>query len=360
MIGQRLKLARSARGLSLRQLSHAIKNRVTAQAIGKYERNESMPGSSVLMALASALDVTIGYLMSDPDLALDDLEFRKKSHARKREEAQVKAKVLDRLDRYLTVEALLHLPSVGWDKPREAPYPVERGEPEADLAAQNVRMDWGLGLDPIPNMMELLEERGIKAISVPLGNIDGMTAKVRRRENTFAPVIVVNADHWGERQRFTAAHELGHLMMSVNRALDEEKAAHRFAGAFLMPAKTLWSEIGKRRKSISPGELLDLKQLLGVSVQAIVSRCKDLGIISDSMYRALFQKFTQLGWRTPPYREPLALPREQPLRFERLCFRATSENAVSESKAAELLGISVHALMKKMNQPEAPGKTCRE
>ena len=353
MIGQRLKLSRSAVGLSLRQLSDKIDNRVTAQAIGKYERDESMPSSSVLIALANALDVTIKYLMSDPNLVLEGLEFRKKFLTRKREEAMVVARVLDRLDRYLTVEALLGLPSVHWDKPREAPYPVESELTEAERAAQSVRAHWGLGLDPIPNMMELLEERGIKVLSIPLRDIDGMTAKVRRLEDVFAPVIVVNADHWGERQRFTTAHELGHLMMSVNPAINEEKAAHRFAGAFLMPAETLWSEVGKHRKSISLGELLDLKQLFGVSVQAIVYQCKDLSIIDNSTYQALFQEFNQRGWRKPPYREPLALPGEHPSRFERLCFRAASENTISESKAAELLGVSVHALTKIMDQPEA-------
>ena len=352
MIGQRLRLSRSAEGLSLRQLSDLIDNRVTAQAIGKYERDESMPSSAVLMALADALDVTIEYLMSDPNLVLEEPEFRKKSPTHKREEARVKAKVLDRLERYLTVEALLGLPSVDWDKPREAPYPVESEFTEADRAARCVREHWGLGLDSIPNMMELLEERGIKVLSIPLQNVDGMTARVRRQEHVFAPVIVVNADHWGERQRFTTAHELGHLMMSVNPALDQEKAAHRFAGAFLMPAETLWSEVGKHRKSMSLGELLDLKQLFGVSVQAIVYRCKELGIIENSTYQGLFQEFHQRGWRTPPYKEPLALPGERPSRFERLCFRAASENAISESKAAELLGLSVHALTEKMDRPK--------
>ena len=55
MIGQRLKLARAASGLSLRELQEAIENRVTAQAIGKYERDEDMPSSGVLSALARAL-----------------------------------------------------------------------------------------------------------------------------------------------------------------------------------------------------------------------------------------------------------------------------------------------------------------
>lgn len=352
MIGQRLKLARAAAGLSLRELSRAIDNRVTAQAIGKYERDESMPGSPVLIALATALDVPIEYLMGDPDLALEGLEFRKHSLARKKHEAQVEAKVLDRLDRYLTIEALLGLPSVDWDKPREAPFPVAAELSEADRAARSVRAYWGLGLNPIPNMMELLEDRGIKVLALTLQDIDGMTAMVRRLESLFAPVIVVNRSHWGERQRFTAAHELGHLMMAVNASLDDEKAAHRFAGAFLMPAEALWSEIGKSRKSISLGELIDLKRLFGASIQAIVYRCKDLGIINNSTYQRLFREFNQRGWRKPPYEEPDALPPEEPTRFERLCFRAASEDAVSESKAAELLGISVRDLVARMDRSE--------
>ena len=58
MIGARLKLARAAAGLSLRELESGLQGLVTAQAIGKYERDEMMPSSSVLIALARALKVT--------------------------------------------------------------------------------------------------------------------------------------------------------------------------------------------------------------------------------------------------------------------------------------------------------------
>ena len=104
MIGNRLKLARSAAGLSLRALEGRIGGRVTAQAIGKYERNESMPGSGVLIALAKALGVSVEYLTSDQDIALEAVEFRKKSIARRREETILQARVIDLLERYVSVE----------------------------------------------------------------------------------------------------------------------------------------------------------------------------------------------------------------------------------------------------------------
>ena len=351
MIGKRLKLARSAAGLSLRGLAVKIGNRVTAQAIGKYERNESMPSSGVLIALADALCVSVDYLVGDQDMALETVEFGKKKITSKREEAQVEAQVLHLLERYLMVEEVLHLRSIEWHSPREAPYPVISDVAEADGAARSLRDHWSLGSDPIPNLAELLEEQGIKVLAIDLTNIDGLTARVRRAGKDAVPVIVVNRKDWGERQRFTLAHELGHLVMEVAARVDEEKAAHRFAGAFLMPADALWAEIGKHRTSIGWGELFELKQLFGTSVQAITYRCKDLGIFSETLFRRLFNDFNRLGWRTPPYQEPYAREGEEPKRFERLTFRALAEGAISEAKAAEVLETSVHELNRRMEEP---------
>ena len=180
-------------------------------------------------------------------------------------------------------------------------------------------------------------------------------ARVRRVGRSAVPVLVVNGDDWGERQRLTMAHELGHLVLEVAVKVDEEKVAYRFAGAFLMPAEVLWAAIGKHRTSIGWGELFELKELFGVSVQALTYRCKELGIFSDALFRRLFQEFSRLGWRKPPYREPKAMACEDPRRFERLCFRALAEGAISEAKAAELLETSVRALNRRMEEPPGLG-----
>lgn len=161
MIGQRLKIARAASGFSLRELEVEIGNLVTAQAIGKYERNEDMPRSGVLSALASALKVTEDYLLAANELVLDGVEFRKKEIASKREEAFVEGRTLHLLERYLAIEDALGLASVVWDRPREGAYPV-KDVADAEDAARAIRTHWGLGIDPIPNLSELLEERGIK------------------------------------------------------------------------------------------------------------------------------------------------------------------------------------------------------
>ena len=303
MIGFRLKLARRAAGLSLRGLAAAIGHRVTAQAIGKYERSESMPSSGVLVALARALSTSEDYLLGDPELVLQDLQFRKNAFTTKRDEARVEAVVLASLERYLALEDILGLSSTQWDQPRDAPYPVHHDAVEVERAAGALRHHWGLGNEPIPNLVELLEERGMKVFSLPLDSIGGFAARARRPGRPDVPLVVVNADDWGERQRFTIAHELGHTVLSVTPSLSAEHVAHRFAGAFLMPSETLRLEVGKRRTSIPLGEFVFLKHVFGVSIQALARRCHELGIINQATHAAMFDEFKRLGWRTPPYEE---------------------------------------------------------
>ena len=350
-VGQRIRISRRAEGLSLRELEAKIDNRVTAQAISKYERDVSLPSSGVLIALATALGVSVGYLLSGSEIVLETVEFRRRRLTSRREEAQVEARVVDLLERYLAVEELMGLPTVAWDRPHDAPWPVLEDMVEAEQAALFLRSHWGLGLQPIPNLVELLEEHGIKILSMPLASIDGLAARVRREDQSVVSAIVVNRRDWGERQRFTVAHELGHLALDVAPKVDDEKSAHRFAGAFLMPAAALRAKVGRTRNAIGWSELFELKRIFGVSVQALTHRCRELGIIRNPLFRQLFDEFNRRGWRSPSYREPWALEGEEPKRFNRLCLRALAEGALSESRAAELLGLSVRDLVRLMDEP---------
>ena len=350
MDGSRLKRARVAAGLSLRDLSDKIDNQVSAQAIGKYERGEMMPGSTVLIALARVLGVTESYLLSSAKLDLVSVDFRKKSTGSPRDEAALSAKIMAEVERYLAIEEILGLDGGAWQKPKAAPFPVRSME-EAEGAAGKLREAWSMGTDPIPNLAEFLEEQGVKIVTTPLPTaVSGMLCWVKRNGGPDIPVIILNSKDTGERQRFSLSHELGHLVMSVLQ-VDEEKACNRFAGAFLMVSDLLWREVGKHRRMLSMGELFQLKSLFGVSVQPIAYRCKDLGIIGDATMRQLFMAFTKYGWRSPPYAEPLSVRPEVPQRFRRLCLRALAEQTVSESRAAELMSMTVRDLNNLMDQP---------
>ncbi len=342
VIGDRLKLARAAAGLSLRGLEDRIAKRVTAQAIGKYERNETLPSAGVLAALSQALEVPLDFLFSgDELLTLEAVEFRSRSAIGWRDAGRLQAAVVARIERYREVESVLGLSVLAWHRPRVARYPVT-DLADAERAARSVRSEWNLGLSGITNLVELLEERGIKVLHIKLPDkLAGIAALVRPPGNPSLPVIVVNQEHPGERQRFTLAHELGHLVLSLEHSTDSEKAADRFAGAFLLPAEVLWTEVGKRRTHLGLDELLLLKNLLGVSVQTLTYRCLELGIISQAHHRRLFRQFAEEGWRKWPYPEPEQLYPEKSTRLERLCQRAVSEKLITKTRAEKLLGRSL-------------------
>jgi Zn-dependent peptidase ImmA (M78 family) len=322
---------------------------VTAQALSKYERDEMMPGSAALAAIARALGVSESYLLGRSDLTLESVEFRKNKLTRRKDEAAIEAAVLSAVERYLELEEVIGLSSTAWSKPEGSPYTAaDAGGAEA--AAMRLRAAWNLGLDPLPNLAEFLEEQGIKVIPLSLGErVSGLMCIARRRGGADVPVIVVNQDDTGERQRFTLAHELGHHVLECPSGAASEQLAQTFAGAFLMPAELLWREVGRHRESLSIGELLTLKALLKTSVQAIAHRLSDLRIIEQPLFKRLTDDIERRGWRSPPYPEPAPVEAERRDRFKRLCYRAVSEGAISEAKAAELLNITVRELAQRLD-----------
>jgi len=346
MIGNRLKRAREGCGLSLRELEAAIQGLVSAQAIGKYERDEMMPSSTVLLALAKALKISPEYLLNQREIELDGVDFRKAPVAGAKEERAVEAIVLDQVERYLELDELVPEVNDAWAAPKGPEFEIHQIE-DAEKAAASLRNIWKLGIDPIPLMAELLEEQGIKVISLDLPkNISGSKAYVQQPNRQSIPVVVVNKHHNGERQRFTLAHELAHLVLCFPGLSDsdQEKAADRFAGAFLMAKDMMHSLLGKHRTSISLGELVELKRLFRVSIASLIVRCAQLAIIPKATYGRMFAEIKALGWNGPASSEPDRLDPEEPQRMERICLRAVAEDAISLSRGAELLNISVRQL----------------
>jgi Zn-dependent peptidase ImmA (M78 family) len=347
MIGNRLRLAREAAGLSLRAMEDAISGKVSAQAIGKYENDQMMPGSDVLLALARALKVSPEYLLSSRDLALSGVDFRKDPATGVKEEKAVEAVVIDHLERYLEVEELLPDALLDWRAPTAKEFSIRSAE-EAEAAADALRRLWKIGIDPIPAMAELLEDNGVKVIALDLPQaVSGSKAFASRDGQPPVAVIVVNKNHNGERQRFTLAHELAHLVLQLKGNWEEkegEKAADRFAGAFLVTSEMLFKRLGKVRTALSLGELLDLKAFFRVSVSMLAVRCKQLGIISQAVFNSLWGTMVRMNWVGKTAVEPHPFEAETPTRMERLCLRAVMEEAMSGAKAGELLQISVREL----------------
>ncbi|HJW91817.1 MAG TPA: XRE family transcriptional regulator [Anaerolineales bacterium] len=325
-IGQRIKQARKASRLSLRAL--ADQAGISAMAISKYERNESVPSSGVLARLAQALEVPLDYFFRPASQGVPLRAYRKHASLKKKDESAILARIQEWLDRYHEIENLFPQAVRQADLPV---YPIE-GLVEIEQAALDLRKRWRLGLDAIENLTGLLEDQGFKVGLVE--GFDDFDACTFLSDN--APVIVTKADTPGDRQRYNLSHELGHIVLEISSELDQEKAAHRFAGAFLVPATVARYELGDQRSDLELHELYLLKRKYGLSMQAWIYRAKDLGIISEWTARRLFKRFRSHGWRLQEPGEPL--PPEEPLRLELLVYRALAEDLISRSRAQELLG----------------------
>jgi transcriptional regulator with XRE-family HTH domain len=325
-IGQRIKQARKANHMSLRNL--AEKAEISAMAISKYERDLDTPSSGVLLRLAQALGVSIDFMFRPQTISVQLQAYRKHAALGVKEQDAIQMRIQEWLERYLEVESFFpeEEPSVGL--PAYSIHSVEQVED----AALELRGNWDLGLDPIENLMQVLEDRGVK-----VGLVSGFE---HFDACTFIadgiPVIVSKAELPGDRQRFNLGHELGRLVLDVDKELDLESVCHRFVGAFLVPAQAARFELGFRRTMLDMNELYMLKHKYGLSMQTWIFRARDLEIISENAAARLFQRFRANGWRR---REPgEALPSEKPLRMERLIYRALAEDLISRSKAQELLG----------------------
>jgi Zn-dependent peptidase ImmA (M78 family)/DNA-binding XRE family transcriptional regulator len=354
MFADRLKVARKKAGLSLRELSEELGSRVSAQALGKYERGEMMPSSGTLLALAKTLEVSLDYLMGGQVATLDRVDFRKKSGTTAKDRARVEAAVIEHVERYLTIEEILDLDSAEWHKPfPEVPLKQVEG---AEALAMKLRGAWQLGEDPIPNLTELLEEHGIKVCITALpSDVSGMTCIVQRSAGLpEVPVIVINQMHTLERRRLTLAHELGHRLIHEDSPVDHEKASNYFAGALLIPEAHLKREIGRHRQGLGYYELIELKQMYRVSAAAFLVRLERLGIIDVSTLAYAFQTFAR-GWRREEPEELEEADRrgtqEPARRFERLCYRALAEKLISPSKASELLKCPLQQIERDMKGP---------
>lgn len=331
IFAQRLKNARLKAGLSMEALAEKLEHKISKQAIQKYEAGKMLPESALLPLLAEKLNIRIDEFFRPLKISLGTVDFRIKASVPQKRKDQLILTVRDFLERYLELEEL-----VGQSEFFVHPIPGKIVSDSSELSklALAVRQHWELGLDPLSNVVELLEEKGIKVLTIPGGDdFDGLATRVDE-----IPVIVVNQDlATTERKRFTALHELGHLLLTIPddwSDKDKENACHRFAAELLLPASVLKKELGVQRGYIAPRELIAIKEYYGISVQAIMRQAFNHEIITKYYYEQFCRQIA-------PYRKDEQgwghfTGQEQSFRFDQLLHRAVAEEKITMSKAAEL------------------------
>ena len=333
-IGLRIQQARRRRGLSLRDLAGAGAG-VSATTLSKYERGESAPDSAALLRISKALGYGLDFFLRPVRVGEIQPAYRKGDGLSKKGERQVVEEVRDWLERYLEAERVWG-GAHPFRRTEGCPYPV-RSFDDVEDAAVRLRQSWEIGLDPVEDLTGHLEDNGVRVgrVAAPA---DFDACAFWADADGAVPVVATNRDRPGDRQRYNLAHELGHLVLAVegDRAagFTEEKACHRFAGAFLAPRPTLVADLGEHRKRLSPNELLILKQKYGLSMNALVYRARDLGVISEAEKGRLFDAFEAAGWRTEEPGEPVEA--EEPTRLRLLVLQALAEGLIGRRRAEEL------------------------
>ena len=333
-IGLRIRQARRRRGLSLRDLAHGGAA-VSATTLSKYERGESAPDSATLLRISESLGYGVEYFLRPVRVGEIEPAYRKGDGLTKREQGQVVEEVRDWLERYLEAERVWGEAQL-FARPEGCPYPVGSFD-DVEEAAVRLRQAWQIGLDPVEDLTGHIEDNGVRVgrVAAPA---DFDACAFWADADGAVPVVATNRDRPGDRQRYNLAHELGHLVLAVEEnksaGFTEEKACHRFAGAFLAPRPTLVADLGEKRKRLSPNELLILKQKYGLSMNALVYRAHDLGVIPEAEKRRLFDAFEAVGWREEEPGEPVEV--EEPTRFRLLVLQALSEGLIGRRRAEEL------------------------
>jgi Zn-dependent peptidase ImmA (M78 family) len=333
IFAKRIKSARNLAGFSLRELSNKMVGIVSHNAIKKYEMGLMMPDSKVLLALANALSVKTDYFFRPYEISIENIEFRKKSKMSVKEANSIKEKVTDSISNYIELEQFLNITAV-FINPLQS-IQISNGE-DVELAVNILLNDWKLGFNALPNVVELLEDKEIKVIEIDDNdNFDGLSGWA----NNNIPVIVINKNFPVDRKRLTALHELAHLLLVFNENVEpkvKEKLCHRFAGAMLMPKDTFIQELGSSRREISIPELITIKETYGISMQAVMARAKDLGVITEDRFLRFRFWLNKDGNRRKEIGFGEYIGREHSTRFKQLLYRATSEELISMSKAANL------------------------
>ena len=343
---KRLRQARIKARLSMEALSEKMDDIVSKQAISKYEQAKMMPNSTILIAMANALDVNIDYFFRPFTFELDEFKvsFRKKSSSKASDEKALKVQIQDEVERYLETEEILQIENPKMDDFQVFPLSSTNDMIEC---AWKVRQKWELGKAPISNVMELLERHGIKVLMTEAPDeFDGVSGIV----NDNHPIIVVNSNQRNiERRRLTSLHELAHLLFNQHFAQgltqhQKEKLCNDFASEMLLPGSILSERLSGKDK-ITFTELIALDKTYGISVDAIIYKLHNMGIISDKRYRNYcirknmdqsFKKYVE----GPYYHE------ESTHRFQTMVYDALTKQLISTSKAATLLHVSVNEVRK--------------
>ncbi|MCP3800622.1 XRE family transcriptional regulator [Allokutzneria sp. A3M-2-11 16] len=296
----RLSMARELAGLRGRELADAVG--LAPAAVSRYELGQLHPDPCTLARCADHLGVRVGFFAQGrPHLRLDTAHahFRSLHATTAAQRAQALAHVELLWELTTALDEVAGLPAADLSCQHDGP----------ERAAHAVRRAWGVETGPVPHLVRAVEARGVVVSRLPAAvgaNVGVFSCALPDR-----PVIVLTEREDPLRQRFSVAHELGHLLLHPDAApgsREHESAADAFAAEFLTPAEEIAGTFPLRADLDAVKELADA---YGISVTALAARARGLGLMTDAAHRRLLTELAKRGWRAA---EPVRgeYPGEQP------------------------------------------------
>ena len=311
--GERLRSARMYRGLTLTEL--AKRTEISKQSISLYENDNNTPDYMKVRLLASELNFPYDYFFQKDSYAAktETTYFRSLASATKKDRTaqsiklEYVAKMYEILLEFISFPEM-NLPSVnfvGCDDVFECENEDAIQEIE-DIVAQ-VRKYWDIGTGPIKDLQYLLEKNGIIVTGFDTNEdkIDAFSQRTIVAGNDIYFIAVALGNRPEGRIRFDMAHELGHILLhpwsedleaiTKDEFKARERQANMFASAFLLPRDSFGKDIASYPTDLKYYQFL--KNKWKVSIQVMIYRTHQLGIMSDNQYQYLMRQVSKNGWR---------------------------------------------------------------
>lgn len=345
-------LIRYRKALRLSQEALAEQIGITRQSINNYEKAKTLPDSKTLSILGKALGVSLDDLLRPENQGIPNFRFR--SHASFKKTPQFATQVLNWLETYNYLEKVNGLSPYAPET--KSCHCVNGNENLIINVATRFRHSLSLGDAPIPNLFETMEELGLKILRMPINlkNFFGLSA-CSTDQGAF---VLINTHNISiERQLFTLAHEIGHLIfhrgdyqdnLITDDNKEEEKArenvANYFASHLLVPENALLQTLENIK------DICQLKAYFRVSYTMILKRLDEMKKINyqdtiikiKSQYKQKFGQPLTKEIELEPQLLLINFPENQ--RFNNLVWQTLEQSKISELKAAELLNLTVEKL----------------
>jgi Zn-dependent peptidase ImmA (M78 family)/transcriptional regulator with XRE-family HTH domain len=301
VLGERLRDART--NALLTQDEAAKRLRLARTTLVAIERGQRKVKSNEIQSFASLYEISVSKLLRHEAVHIDLLGRFRRLESLEDEDPAVRSAItlMNKLaTSSIELEALLgisHHPNY----PAEMPLGPGQIASQAEDAATTVRSRLGIGLQPISDVVSLIElELGLRVF---VRRIDPNISGLFSYDPKIGGCVLINELHTTTRRAMTAAHEVGHFMsdrrfgdvLLENELEDtrEERFANIFASALLMPAIAVrrdYQEYCTREQRFTARHVILLSHKYHVSLEAMCRRLESLELLKAGTFEVLLNR----------------------------------------------------------------------